>query len=199
MCFPCSSALLALATGILSVGLPPTFAQDAGSLAGIVLSERRVVAVTDPTTDERTMLIAEQVSGLGAIVAAPVGGEHGIHGVLSLAYPHGSSFSPADLDMIGGFTAQAAAMIDMADLRRDSDRMRLLEDRQRIAQDLQQTVIRELFSLGLDLQGIAARSTNPEIADLLSSNVERLDRIIHDVRSAVFAPEPPSRPDADRA
>ena len=172
---------------------------DAGSLAALVLAEGQVVAVTDPTADERTKLIAEQVTGLGAIVAAPVAGEHEIHGVLSLAYENGSSFNAADLDMIGGFTAQAAAMIDMADLRRDNDRMRLLEDRQRIAQDLQQTVIRDLFSFGLDLQGIAARSSSPEIADLLTREVERLDRVIRDVRAAVFALEPTRSPGQDRA
>jgi GAF domain-containing protein len=172
---------------------------DAGSLAALVLAERQVVAVTDPTADERTTLIAEQVPGLGAIIATPVAGVREIHGVLSLAYENGSSFNAADLDMIGGFTAQAAAMIDMADLRRDNDRMRLLEDRQRIAQDLQQTVIRELFSFGLDLQGIAARSSSPEIADLLTRDVERLDRVIRDVRAAVFALEPTPSPGQDRA
>jgi signal transduction histidine kinase len=172
---------------------------DAGSLAALVLAERRVVAVIDPTADERTTRIAEQVPGLDTIVAAPISGEAAVHGVLSLAYGRGSSFNPADLDMIGGFTAQAAAMIDMADLRRDNERVRRLEDRQRIAQDLQQTVIRELFSLGLDLQGVAARSTSADIADLLSRNVEQLDRIIRDVRSAVFALEPASAPVPDHA
>ena len=96
----------------------------------------------------------------------------------------------ADLDMIEGFTAQAGAMLDVAELRRDNERMQVLEDRQRIAQNLQHTVIRELFDFGLDLQGIAARSSNPEVAALLTSNVERLDRIIRDVRAAVFALQP---------
>jgi GAF domain-containing protein len=161
-----------------------------GSLAGRVLADRQVIAVAEPTADERTSAIAEQVPGLGAIVAAPVVGADGAHGVLSLAYLRDSSFDAADLDMIEGFTAQAGAMLDMAELRRDNERMRLLEDRQRIAQDLQETVIRELFALGLDLQGVAARSPNQEVTTLLTSNVDRLDRIIRDVRAAVFALQP---------
>jgi GAF domain-containing protein len=161
-----------------------------GSLVGRVLSERQVVAVAEPTTDARTSYAAEQIPGLGAIVAAPVVGADGVHGVLSLAYQRDCSFDAADLDMIEGFTAQAGAMLDMAELRRDNERMRLLEDRRRIAQDLQETVIRELFGLGLDLQGIAARSSNPEVTTLLTKNVDRLDRIIRDVRAAVFALQP---------
>ena len=161
-----------------------------GSLAGRVLAERQVIAVAEPTTDERTSYAAEQVPGLGALVAAPIGGEDGVHGVLSLAYRRDRSFDAADLDMIEGFTAQAGAMLHMADLRRDNERMQVLEDRQRIAQDMQQTVIRELFAFGLDLQGIAARSSNPEIAALLTTSVDRLDGIIRDVRAAVFALQP---------
>jgi signal transduction histidine kinase len=149
--------------------------------------DRRVVAVADPTTDERTSYTAELIPGLGAIVAAPVVGADGVHGVLSLAYQRDSSFDAADLDMIEGFTAQAGAMLDMAELRRDNERMRLLEDRQRIAHDLQETVIRELFALGLDLQAVAARSSSPEVTAQLTNDVERLDRVIRDVRAAVFA------------
>jgi GAF domain-containing protein len=168
-----------------------------GSLAGQVLTERRVIAVSDPDSDEHAAFAAERVAGLGAIVAAPVIGEHEVHGVLTLAYEAGSSFNPADLDMIGGFTAQAAVMIDMADLRRDNDRVQMLEERWRIASGLQETVIRELFAFGLDLQGVAARSTNPSITTLLTEQVNRLDRIIRDVRAAVFAVQPePDPPDA---
>src|SRR5205085_1012756 len=49
-----------------------------GSLAGRVLAERHVIAVADPTTDERTSYTAEHIPGLGAIVAAPVVGADGV-------------------------------------------------------------------------------------------------------------------------
>jgi GAF domain-containing protein len=177
------------ALGLLAPWQGHTVAQDE-SLAGRVLVERQVVAVAEADTDAWTSYAADVIPGLSAIVAAPVVGAHGVHGVLSLAYQRDCSFDAADRDMIEGFTAQAGATLDMADLRRDNERMRLLEDRQRIAQDLQETVIRELFSLGLDLQGIAARSTSPAITASLTGNVERLDRIIRAVRAAVFALQP---------
>ncbi len=177
------------ALGVLAPWQGRTVARDE-SLAGRVLVEGQVIAVAEATTDVRTSYAAELVAGLRATVAAPVVGAHGVHGVLSLAYQRDNSFDAADLDMIEGFTAQAGAMLDVAELRRDNERMRLLEDRQRIAQDLQQTVIRELFALGLDLQGTAARSSSPEVTASLTGNVEHLDRIIRDVRAAVFALQP---------
>lgn len=66
-------------------------------------------------------------------------------------------------------------------------RVRMLEDRSRIAGDLQQTVIRELFSLGLSLQSTAARAGRTDIEQALTECVDDLDRIIRDVRAVVFA------------
>jgi signal transduction histidine kinase len=66
----------------------------------------------------------------------------------------------------------------------------LLDDRQRIAGDLQHTVIHDLFALGLSLQAIAARTANRELNSQLRGQVDELDRIIRDVRSAVFALDP---------
>jgi GAF domain-containing protein len=156
-----------------------------GSLAAAVLDKRRTIAVTDPTTDDRTTLTAERTPGLGSIIATPVLGQHTAHGVLCLSYRGSVTFGDADLSMVEGFAAQAAAMLDMADLRHENEQARRAEDRHRIAQDLQQTVIRDLFTVGLDLQGIAAR-VQPDVAESLATSVERLDRIIHDVRAAVF-------------
>jgi signal transduction histidine kinase len=65
-----------------------------------------------------------------------------------------------------------------------------LSGRQRIAGDLQHTVIRDLFALGLSLQAIAARIANRGLNSQLSDQVDELDGIIRDVRSAVFALDP---------
>jgi signal transduction histidine kinase len=158
-----------------------------GTLAGAVLAERRAFLVVDPTADPRTA----DAPGLGATIAAPVIGDRGIHGVLIVTHDrNGGSFSAADTDMITTFAAQAALVLDVAELRRDNERVQVLEDRQRIAGDLQQTVIRELFALGLSLQSTAARITNPDLRQAVGAGVEELDRIIRNVQAAVFALEP---------
>jgi signal transduction histidine kinase len=96
--------------------------------------------------------------------------------------------------MVASFATHAALVLDVAELRRDNDRLHMLEDRQRIAGDLQQTVIRRLFGLGLSLQSAAGRITSPEVQQAVGASVQELDGIIHDVRTAVFAIQPENDP-----
>ena len=69
----------------------------------------------------------------------------------------------------------------------DSTRRRLIaEDRERIARDLHDTVIQELFALGMTLQATVATVTDPEIASRLDSAVIGLDQVIHSIRALIF-------------
>lgn len=61
----------------------------------------------------------------------------------------------------------------------------LLEDRERIARDLHDTVIQDLFATGLGLQALASRAPL-EIAQRLEEYVERQDKIIREIRTSVF-------------
>jgi signal transduction histidine kinase len=125
---------------------------------------------------------------IGAIMAAPVIGERGVRGVLLVCRgKETGSFEVAELDLIATFAAQAGLVLELAEVRRDNERLRLLEDRQRIAGDLQNTVIRDLFSLGLSLQSIAGRATNEGLRRAVCGQVDRLDHVIRDVREAIFA------------
>jgi two-component system, NarL family, sensor histidine kinase DevS len=161
------------------------------SLAGSVIAERRTIVVPDPARDPRTVEAVEDEPHIGAVVAAPVIGDEAVIGVLSLCRRAGRpSFDQTELDMIATFAAQGALVLELAQSRQERERVRLLEDRQRIASDLQRTVIRDLFSLGLSLQSIAGRLTNQDHRRQINNQIDDLDRIIRDVRSAVFALSP---------
>jgi GAF domain-containing protein len=162
-----------------------------GALSGSVIAERRTILVSDPAADPRTAAAVEREPRIGAIVAVPVTGEHDVLGVLTLCRAEGrGTFDSTELEMITTFAAQAALVLELAEARRENERIQLLDDRQRIAGDLHHTVIRDLFALGLSLQAISARTTNRELNAQLGDRVDELDRIIRDVRSAVFALDP---------
>lgn len=162
-----------------------------GTLSGSVIAERRTILVGDPAADPRTAAVVEREPRIGAIVAVPVIGEHGVMGVLTLCRGKGrGTFDSTELEMITTFAAQAALVLELAEARRENERIQLLDDRQRIAGDLRHTVIHDLFALGLSLQGIAARIVNRELNSQLRGQVDELDRVIRDVRSAVFALDP---------
>lgn len=174
-------------------------APAAGTLTESVLGGEAAL-VADPVDDARTAAAIELVPQLGPMMAAPVRGDRGAHGVLTVAQRRGGPpFTRADLDMFTSFAAHAGLALDVAALRRENERVRALEDRQRIATELQETLIRDLFGVGLSLQGIAARVTGPDARAALTASVEELDRVIRGVRTAVFAMEPREEPPPARA
>ena len=65
-------------------------------------------------------------------------------------------------------------------------RRTLAEDHDRIARDLHDTVIQELFGVGLGLQGVQTRVTTPELAERISKAVDDIDQIIRAIRFTVY-------------
>jgi two-component system, NarL family, sensor histidine kinase DevS len=167
-----------------------TNASVEGALVEEVLTAREPVLIPDASRDTRTRRTIERTPGVGALMVAPVVGDRGVHGVLTLARGwHADTFTTADLQMMTAFAAHAALVLDMSGLRDDADRLRALEDRERIAVDLQRIVIRNLFALGLSLQGLAGRTSRADLRDGITSQVDEVDRIIRAIREAVFTTE----------
>jgi len=63
----------------------------------------------------------------------------------------------------------------------------LLEDRERIAMDLHDTVIQHIFATGMSLQATVRMTDQPEVARRIQASVEDLDATIRQIRSSIFA------------
>lgn len=70
-------------------------------------------------------------------------------------------------------------------LRTTSDLLTLADERERIARDLHDTVLQRLFGLGLEFQALAIRAP-VELGERIEAGVEEIDRIIREIRTAVF-------------
>jgi signal transduction histidine kinase len=64
--------------------------------------------------------------------------------------------------------------------------MQLFEDRDRIARDLHDHVIQQLFASGLTLQGISMGMNDPVRADRIDQVVGNLDLAIQQIRNSIF-------------
>ena len=74
-----------------------------------------------------------------------------------------------------------------ADRRRDAERLTLLEDRDRIAKDLHDTVIQRLFATAMTLMAAIKITQKREVAVRVQRAVDDLDDTIRQIRSSIFA------------
>lgn len=134
---------------------------------------------------------------LGPGFLLPLGGhqEHA-RGVLQVAnLPGRPAFSDATMDMISGFADQAALALEIAEHRREAERLMVLSDRDRIARDLHDLAIQRLFASGLTLNSVLGRiADRPEAAARVQRVVDDLDDTIKTVRGTIYALRERDRP-----
>ena len=83
------------------------------------------------------------------------------------------------------FAGHTAVAMELARVRTDQITLAKAEDHDRIAGDLHDHVIQELFALGMRMQGHAARS-DPATAELVNGYVDTLDEVINKIRTSIF-------------
>ena len=181
------------APAALGLVLPAT-----SSASGIVMASGKPLAVEDFSTDDQVAPVAREHMPLGPAVLVPLGRPGDVRGVLTAGRHRGAlPLSPPAVEMLITFAAQAGIGLELAEHRRDTQRLELLEDRDRIARDLHDQVIQRLFATGMSLQGATALIRDPEGEQRIHQAVDALDETIRDIRSAIFALQ--SRGDAEPA
>jgi signal transduction histidine kinase len=98
-------------------------------------------------------------------------------------------FARGDLGFAADLARQASVAMELAAARSDRQRMELIEDRGRIARDLHDHVIQQLFGTGLELQAIASSGVATE---RIMQAVEGIDASISHIRTIIFALSSPS-------
>jgi signal transduction histidine kinase len=100
-------------------------------------------------------------------------------------------FTDVDEELVVGLAAAAGVAIDNARLHARVQELALVEDRERIARDLHDTVVQRLFATGLSLQGAAGLvRSDPEAAvRRVENSVDDLDLTVKQIRSAIFGLE----------
>ena len=124
----------------------------------------------------------------GSMLAVPLrqpgaGGE-----VLVIARgPDRPRFRPSDLEIADDLGSRLAIAFELSEARVAQQRVAILEDRARIARDLHDHVIQQLFGTGLELQAAAARLGDHAESEAVLLAVRRLDATIAQIRSLIFA------------
>lgn len=96
-------------------------------------------------------------------------------------------FDNDDRLMATGFAEQAALALELARARADSERVRVLEERERIARDMHDHVIGRLFGAGLSVQSLGRWLDDPQGQQRLAEHIDELDAVIRDIRTSIYA------------
>ena len=162
------------------------FPAQEGFVAAVLTTAEPVVSA-DIQQDARTGERESQWAGLGPVVVVPLGAGGKARGVLLLGRLAGRTpFSDDDTGPLLGFAGQAALALELAERRRDAERIALLQDRDRIARDLHDLAIQRLFAAGMTLQSTQRFVDHPEAVERLSRTVDDLDDTIKIIRSTIF-------------
>ena len=121
--------------------------------------------------------------------------EHGAHDVLPK--------SRVDGDVVARSIRYAVTRHHSeTDLRATTEQLRVANDRNRIAQDLHDTVIQQLFATGMSLQALTARIGEEEVRQSILESVDQIDVAIRELRQTIFdlhlEPESPVGDEIDR-
>lgn len=109
-------------------------------------------------------------------------------------------FGEGDEQLVVGLATAAGVAIENARLHAKIHELALVEDRERIARDLHDTVIQRLFATGMSLQGCIRLVQNDPVAAAarIEGAVDDLDLTVKHIRTAIFGLEQ-SRPAVDGA
>ena len=171
------------AGALLAQRLP--VADTAGALA---VAEHKPVALGDGAVAGDPAQYGTELDA-GPVLVLPLQGGDQVRGVLTLTRRRGrEGFSPAEVEMATGYASYASVALELADSRTAEKKVVLLEDRDRIARDLHDHVIQELFAIGLRLESVAGGlGPDNEAGQKISERVEDLDRTIRRIRTSIFA------------
>jgi signal transduction histidine kinase len=164
-----------------------------GTFAGHVLDTAEAVRIRD-VGDPRELAgrfvhLATAIPA-GPLMALPMIGADGPRGVLMVTRLHGRRpFTTADVEMTTTFAGHASIALELAEARRAQQQMVVLEDRARIARDLHDHVIQQLFGAGLTLQA-ALPAVPASASGHLEDVIDRLDDSIRQIRAAIFGLRP---------
>ncbi|CAL9427404.1 MULTISPECIES: GAF domain-containing sensor histidine kinase [Nocardiopsis] len=165
-----------------------------GSACGWVYESGEALSVPDLSRANCPMLAHR---GYASGLVVPLGTPGNTRGVLLLGkLSDRAPFTAAVRRMLHGFSVQAAVALELAEARRDTERLAVLEERDRIAKDLHDVVIQRLFASAMTLMSTLRLITSPEAEERVQRTIDELDGTIREIRSTIFALQnPPSRRD----
>ena len=177
-----------------AIGDPPV----GHGLLGELIRDPRPLRIPDIAADPRSVGFPPNHPPMTSLLGVPVLGRGTVFGNLYLTDKRqADAFDEEDERILVVLATQAAVAVENARLSdeaerhgRELQRLQVLEERERIGKELHDGVIQSLFAVGMNLQAIAAASSDQEVARRLETAVDDVDHAIRDLRNYIFGLRP---------
>jgi signal transduction histidine kinase len=159
-------------------------------ILGLLIVDPRPIRLADLTTHVDSYGFPPNHPPMRSFLGVPIRVRGEVFGNLYLTDKRSADvFDAVDEELAVALASAAGIAIDNARLHARLKDVAVLEDRERIARDLHDTVIQRLFATGLSLQGASRLAQRPEVADRIDAAVEDLDVTVRHIRTAIFGLE----------
>ncbi len=147
----------------------------------------RSVISEDAAPAARTAGLGPEVA-VGAALAVPLGPPDAVRGVLAVVNTPGHSITPTGVvRSLELFAAQAAIVLELAERRRDAVLVSVLDDRERIARELNTAVAGRLSTIATGLTATLKIIPREDAVRRVRDAARAVDQVIQQLNSAVFA------------
>ena len=177
----------------ITVGLDPDEEERIGArptgrgVLGLLISEPKPLRVARLGEHPESFGFPPNHPPMTSFLGVPIKVRDEVYGNLYLTDKIGwSEFTSDDEALVGALAIAAGIAIENTRLHQRVQEVAIFDERDRLARDLHDTVIQQLFAVGLRLQSIAGTATAPEEADRLRAVIADIDDTIRQVRTTIF-------------
>jgi signal transduction histidine kinase len=179
-----------------AIGHPP---RGLGIL-GLIVRENASIRIADLTSDPRAVGFPPHHPPMRAFLGVPVAVEGRSIGNLYLTNKaEGHPFTADDQRLVEMFARHAGIAIHNARLHHELGRLAVLQERERIGQDLHDGIIQALYAVGLSLEdaGELMADDPVEAAARVERAIDSIHGTIRDIRNFIFGLRPELLDDVD--
>lgn len=162
---------------------------------GMVAATGKMLVSRNLRQDMRYLRPTVLDAGFELIICIPLGSGGKVVGVMSAATRRDRDLDERELNMLNAIASWAGITIENARLNRQSRRLAVLEERERIGMDLHDGIIQSIYGVGLALEyarmsleddALLARKKIEESIDALNSTIRDIRAYILDLRPRQF-------------
>jgi signal transduction histidine kinase len=155
---------------------------------GIVAASGKPLTTSDLAKDMRFLRPAVVEAGFQSMACIPLTSRGEVIGVLSVASRMERQFDQREINLLMAVGSWAGITIDNAHLHRQSRRLAVMEERERIGMDLHDGIIQSIYAVGLALEyaRYALEEDPKQSKQKIEQAIDGLNKTIRDIRAYIL-------------